>query len=338
MNPCFTDPSDGTILDSCTGLQWEKKTTAVGSGANAADLHDVDNLYSWVGCCDGNCFAPNGQWCQPNAAAAATCTAQASGGTNGCSVCASGTCDPDPFDLGTITTVWDWVNQVNAANFAGHSDWRLPSEEACNSCWSGPPTYTCGSCTPHELETILLAPFLCGHAPCIDSIFGPTRQDHYWSASMVAGSPLNAWIVFFQDGRVDVDAKYLPHYVRAVRSTTTTPTTTTTSSTTPTLPCTGTTVGGFCWYEGASGADCDMTCAGQGKLYDEATRTYAGSDGTDQNCAAVATAFGAPIFAGSAAFGFEVGCAHDPAITARDLTPTTASGAKDLIFRFCACQ
>ena len=25
---------------------WEKKTT-VGSGANAADLHDVDNLYDW---------------------------------------------------------------------------------------------------------------------------------------------------------------------------------------------------------------------------------------------------------------------------------------------------
>ena len=38
---CFCDLG-GTIKDTCTGLQWEKKTTAVGSGANAADLHDTD--------------------------------------------------------------------------------------------------------------------------------------------------------------------------------------------------------------------------------------------------------------------------------------------------------
>jgi hypothetical protein len=82
-----------------------------------------------------------------------------------------------------------------------------------------------------------------------------------------------------------------------------------------------------------------MTCAGQGKLYDAATRTYAGSDGTDQNCAAVATAFGAPMFAGSGAFGLGgVGCAHDSVITARDLDPTTASAANIGLLRFCACQ
>jgi len=38
---CFCDLG-GTIKDTCTGLQWEKKTTAVGSGVNAADLHDAD--------------------------------------------------------------------------------------------------------------------------------------------------------------------------------------------------------------------------------------------------------------------------------------------------------
>src|SRR5262245_59237764 len=50
---CFRDFGDGTIRDICTGLQWEKKTTGVGSGANPADLHDVDNVYVWGGCCDG---------------------------------------------------------------------------------------------------------------------------------------------------------------------------------------------------------------------------------------------------------------------------------------------
>ena len=69
--------------------------------------------------------------CQPNAAAAATCTAYSDGGTEaGRSTCASGTCNVDPIFSGAITNVWDWVNQLNAA-------------------------YPTGS---NELETILLAP------------------------------------------------------------------------------------------------------------------------------------------------------------------------------------
>ena len=39
---CFTDTGDGTIHDTCTGLQWEKKTRR-SERQNAADLHDVDN-------------------------------------------------------------------------------------------------------------------------------------------------------------------------------------------------------------------------------------------------------------------------------------------------------
>lgn len=43
----FVDNGDGTVTDQQTGLQWEKKTTAVGSGTNYADPHDVDNIYKW---------------------------------------------------------------------------------------------------------------------------------------------------------------------------------------------------------------------------------------------------------------------------------------------------
>jgi hypothetical protein len=43
----FVENGDGTVTDTQTGLQWEKKTTAVGSGANLADPHDVDNTYTW---------------------------------------------------------------------------------------------------------------------------------------------------------------------------------------------------------------------------------------------------------------------------------------------------
>jgi len=207
---CFTDTGDGTIHDTCAGLQWEKKTTAVGSGVNAADLHDVDNRYSWAGTCTVGLAL-----CQPNAAAAATCAARSDGGTLGCSTCASGTCNVDWYGDGAITTVWDWLNQVNAANFAGHNDWRLPSEGGCNSCFSG--TFSC-PCTPHELETILLAPYpLCGTYPCINPIFGSTVSDHYWSASTLTGDE-RAWLVDFGIGAV------LPWYyksnarsVRAVR-------------------------------------------------------------------------------------------------------------------------
>ncbi len=43
----FVDNGDETITDNLTQLVWEKKTTAVGSGVNASDRHDVDNLYTW---------------------------------------------------------------------------------------------------------------------------------------------------------------------------------------------------------------------------------------------------------------------------------------------------
>lgn len=35
------------VFDTQTKLMWEKKTTPVGSGHNFADLHDVDNTYTW---------------------------------------------------------------------------------------------------------------------------------------------------------------------------------------------------------------------------------------------------------------------------------------------------
>ena len=205
VSGCFADTGDGTILDSCTGLQWEKKTTSVDSGPNPADLHDVDNWYTWAGCCNGVCsFEEN--WCQPNAAAAVTCAAH--GGTVGCSTC-RGTCDVDPAGLGAITTVWDWVSQLNAANFAGHSDWRLPSEAGRN---------TCPTCNPRELETILLSPPPCGtQPPCIAPIFGPTVSSLYWSSTSDATTAQYGWYVDFNDGYVSADLEVDGLYVRAVR-------------------------------------------------------------------------------------------------------------------------
>jgi hypothetical protein len=188
LSGCFQDLGDGTIRDTCMGLQWEKKTDTAGG-------NNVDNRYSWHGCCGNGSSQTLCVACQPNAAAAATCAANASNGTFGCSVCASGTCNVDPEAStnsgfsGASTTVWDWLNQVNAENFAGHSDWRLPSEQG----------RVTGTPTPRELEAILAAPYYCpGPGPAtivmIHPIFGPTCTPYnilngYWSATMNTNNP-----------------------------------------------------------------------------------------------------------------------------------------------------
>lgn len=43
----FVDNGDETITDTMTGLMWEKKTSAVGSGPSTTDVRDVDNRVTW---------------------------------------------------------------------------------------------------------------------------------------------------------------------------------------------------------------------------------------------------------------------------------------------------
>jgi len=199
----FKDNGDGTITDGCTGLMWEKKDEAGG-------LHDVDNWYSWAGCCDGDCgsYPDYLGLCQPNAAAAGACSAQ-TGGAHGCSECSVGTCDV----LYGITTIWDWLVQVNTEGFAGYSDWRIPSEDGCNTCYTGG---RC-PCDPAELESILLEPYRCDTHPCIDPIFGPTASYGYWSGSTDSSNPYYVWVVGFGSGVVFRDGKGYDLHVRAGR-------------------------------------------------------------------------------------------------------------------------
>lgn len=200
VSGCFQDWGDGTIRDVCTGLQWEKKETSEGSGANPSNLHDVDNRYTWFGSCRGS-----GHPCQPNTAAAATCAANG-GGT--CDRCTAEPCDVDR-QLGAITTIWDWLSQLNAARLAGHADWRIPMEGGAND----PPT------GPTELSTILARSWCQGRdAPCIDPIFGPTA-DGYWSSSINTETG-SVWIVFFRSsgGYVNDFPASLVSHLRAVRA------------------------------------------------------------------------------------------------------------------------
>jgi hypothetical protein len=197
---CFTD-TGLTVIDTCTSLEWEKKDTTVRSGVDAGNLHDVDNRYSWAGRC-----TISGALCQPNAAAATTCGTQ-TGGALGCTECGvgEGTCDVDALGFGdAITTIWDWVNQVNAASFAGHTDWRLPTSGGSVSFPTGEPA---------ELESIVTL----GSGPTIAPIFGPTLDGVFMSASTSSSDPGFNWFVRFTDGSVDYSIKEGRAWVRAVR-------------------------------------------------------------------------------------------------------------------------
>ena len=129
--------------------------------------------------------------------------AMAENGTDGCGTqCPTGGCYVERGGL-AITTIFDWINQINAENFAGHSDWRIPTEAGFNPSGS------------RELESIVQQP--CAGTPCINSIFGPTIPTGYWSRTGDVGRSIDAWFVNFFDGPYSNLQKREPLFVRAVR-------------------------------------------------------------------------------------------------------------------------
>ena len=77
----------------------------------------------------------------------------------------------------------------------GHEDWRLP--------------------TADELVGIIDKDKI---NPAIDNAFQNTVSDYYWSSTTYAGGSLNAWIVYFYNGRQFGRAKTNSYYVRCVRA------------------------------------------------------------------------------------------------------------------------
>jgi len=95
------------------------------------------------------------------------------------------------------TAYTDFLSNLNNGGFAATNDWRLP--------------------TFAELMTLVNQPYPCTTAPCIDSAFGATQSNVYWSATTYAGFPNLVWLVYFSDGDVDGTNKTDSHYARAVR-------------------------------------------------------------------------------------------------------------------------
>ena len=93
--------------------------------------------------------------------------------------------------------------------FAGSCNWRLPTIEELSGRSDG------GTATGGIVD--LTVPGCGSGAPCINAIFGPTREGTYWSSSTNRTNPASAWNVYFNNGNVDDDFKTDGYYVRAVR-------------------------------------------------------------------------------------------------------------------------
>lgn len=200
--PRFVDNADGTITDRMTELMWEKKTQMNGV-QNFANPFDADNSYIWA----GNCGVATSKYCQPTVAAGALCAAVAEYGTTGCDSCtgADGTCN-------ATRTVWTVAADRNAASFAGHTDWRVPTREELISIVDYADTML------PWMTNIAFAGASCG-AACAD-VTNPAcscTTSNYWSASSLARMPQDALFLSFDVGDIGSTIKVANFAVRVVR-------------------------------------------------------------------------------------------------------------------------
>jgi len=150
------------VRDNVTGLIWEIKQ-AKNDVKDYSNPHDADNTYSWY---DSNPETNGGE-----------------AGTPG---------------YGTDTQ--DFIDALNAADFGGYSDWRLP--------------------TVKELSTLVNSG-IPWHGSSIDTAWFPyTVSSDYWSSTTHAFFTDRAWLVNFVDACHDVynNNKSDSYYVRAVRA------------------------------------------------------------------------------------------------------------------------
>ena len=122
-------------------------------------IHDKDNTYTW---CDTNPATNGGD---------------------------SGTC-------GDGTDTEDFIAALNAANFGGFSDWRVP--------------------TRRELRTIVIYEAF-DYDPTIDEDFFPNSGRNYWTSDTRLNDTSKAWRMSFYDGNNYDYYKFIDIFVRAVR-------------------------------------------------------------------------------------------------------------------------
>ena len=164
---------------------WEKK-----SGSSDDTLHNEGLCYPWAGVCSGNGTTLCGT----------TADCSVAGGTCGTADCQTAA----PNGL----TIFQWVAQLNAAKFAGDTDWRVPNIKELQSIMDF-----------QNFNPSVAAAFNTScTATCTVTTCSCTQSDYYWSATTYADGAIWAWGVDFFNGYVFYDGKTTYIYVRAVRS------------------------------------------------------------------------------------------------------------------------
>ncbi len=162
-NTKYTSSDTGTgvcVLDTITQLMWQTKSSEPG-------LHNAQNTYSW--------FAPD----------------EANGELDYRGVENGGNCDSSSCDT------WHYVQAVNAAEYCGYSDWRMPSKDELFSI--------------SDLQRA-------NAPPTINTAFFPkTHSAEYWSGNDYSFQYNTAWAWSFEFGHDRVDWKKEAKFVRLVR-------------------------------------------------------------------------------------------------------------------------
>lgn len=136
------------VKDNVTGLIWEVKTDDGG-------LHDKDDNYTWY-----------------------NTDPTTNGGADGYADNKGDICyGYNSSDSSTFCNTQAYVNRVNAVDWCGASDWRMPTHK--------------------ELESIVAYD---RHSPAIDSAYFPNVKLVYWTGIPWAYGTSDAWYVEFEHG------------------------------------------------------------------------------------------------------------------------------------------
>jgi hypothetical protein len=100
----------------------------------------------------------------------------------------------------------------------------------------------------------------------------------------------------------------------------------------------GVMIGGHCWYLGSDGQNCTAVCEENDLIYDEATKTFAGSEGTNFDCLDVVKALVDTEITLINTTSDGLGCCASEDFAIRDETPTGPNTFKSNIKRMCACE
>ncbi len=127
-------------------------------------------------------------------------------------------CDEDPAGVicpadHDVDSNYSWVDaftkiaDMNTANYAGYSNWRLPNVREIESLADR------GRFNP-AIDPVFATGCV---APCDAAACSCTRSNYYWTSTSTQGNPGFAWLLVFADGVVGTGNKLNNNYVRAVR-------------------------------------------------------------------------------------------------------------------------